>query len=98
MIRLTTIALCFCTLSAFPQKIYSTEKEIFEIPEITFYGYDFSDFKLAEEKRTEEDIRIYMTGWIKLMKEKMQEEKLTNWFRKKRSKSILHRRTKPPKQ
>lgn len=70
----------FGVYSACAQKIYTTEKDIFDVKELTFYGYDFSDWRLAETKRVDEDMRIYIFSWIEMMKDRMISEKLENWY------------------
>jgi hypothetical protein len=84
MIRLTSTAIAiFCASSlTFSQIAYTDEKEIYSAKEFTFYGYDFTDFKLAEVKRLDEDIVKYMWGWIGLMQEKITEERLKDNYRK----------------
>lgn len=62
------------------QKIYTSEQDIFTIKELTFYGYDFSDWRLAETKRVGEDMRVYIMSWIDLMKRKMTSDRLLHWY------------------
>jgi hypothetical protein len=81
-LALTSILLVAIIDCSYGQKIYTTEQDIYNIKELTFYGYDFSDWRLAEEKRVGEDMRMYITAWIDMMKERMISEKLSNWYMK----------------
>lgn len=58
------------------QQVYNHQTDVFEASEITFYGYDFSHFKLAEGKRTGEDIKSYIVSWIGFMNEEWPEKSL----------------------
>lgn len=53
-------------ISSFGQKVYSTKKDISDAKQITFFGYDFSHFKLAEAKRLNENekISVYPPAWV----------------------------------
>ena len=62
------------------QKNYAKESDILDVKELTFYGYDFSDWRLAETKRIDEDVRTYIYSWIDMMKDRMTSEKLANWY------------------
>ena len=48
---------------AISQKVDTSEREVFETKEIVFYGYDYADFKIADLKRLDEDLKFFfMTG------------------------------------
>ncbi|MGB4843495.1 MAG: hypothetical protein WBP16_03460 [Ferruginibacter sp.] len=69
--------LAFATLfymSVLGQNSYTSKKDISDIKEIIFYGYDFSNFKLADGKRfSDEKIKKYIPAWISFLTGKMNE-------------------------
>lgn len=60
------IALVVVSTTAFGQKSYTSEKDVFEAKDVVFYGYDFSHFKLAEAKRIFENnnVKKLIPAWI----------------------------------
>ncbi len=76
------IALLLFGSSLFSQKIYQNQTDVFFVKEITFYGYDYSHFKLVEGKRMNENIIGYASSWIEYMNDEMDEKKLTRKFNK----------------
>lgn len=83
------------SISALAQKNYTTQKDVFEATEITFYGYDFSHFKLAETKRMlDENIKTLVPGVIGFLNEHTTENDLQKRFKKERVKfSFDHMQT-----
>jgi hypothetical protein len=58
----------FFTISTFGQKAHASEKDVFTAKEIIFYGYDFSNFKLAEIKRLYDgNLRKTIPAWIEFV-------------------------------
>jgi len=69
----------------FNSTIYSQtniEQEIFRTKSIIFYGYDFSDFQLADGKRIGQDLRKYVFTLIGFLQEHLPEKKLQKWLEK----------------
>lgn len=61
---LCLILVYFANYPSYSQKIYSSEKDIFLANEIIFFGYDYSDFRLADAKRMDEDVKNFIFIWI----------------------------------
>ncbi len=83
MKKMLVLVLSFSSLNLFGQKIYSTEKDVFDIKEIIFYGYDFSHFKLADAKLLSNgNIKKYIPAWIGFLNEHTNETDLQRRFKK----------------
>ena len=77
-----TIAI-FSSFLSFGQKIYSSEKDVFDANEIVFYGYDFSHFKLADAKRFNNiKVKAFIPAWIGYLNKYEDEETLTKRLKK----------------
>lgn len=77
------LALNLIVVSSSGQNDSQLGKEIFECKEVVFYGYDFSDFKLAEGKRIyTTDLLKYIPGWIEYQKEELNENDLAKKLNK----------------
>ena len=61
---------------------YLTEKDVFEQKKITFYGYDFSNFQLADAKRMGQDLKKYLFTLTGFYIEHLSETKLAKWLDK----------------
>jgi hypothetical protein len=68
------------SLHSFGQK---TEKDVFTTKTITFYGYDFTHFKLADAaKINDPDVKEYIPYAVGYCVKYINEEKLRNWLYK----------------
>ena len=76
-------AITLLTVKSFGQKIFNSEKEIYECQELVFYGYDYSHFRLAEVKRlTDGNIKKYIPAWIGFLNEHTNEIDLQKRLKK----------------
>jgi len=82
---LASLFLYFAVIAAQAQKTYSDPHDIYITDELTFYGYDFSQTKLVETKRIGEDLGQYVFGWVGFLQERFNDEKIADWFRKKKA-------------
>lgn len=75
-----TLLICFFTLNiAYTQD----NAKVYQTPEIIFYGYDFSHFKLNEPKRLyDNNIKKLIPGWIGFLNEHTNEIDLQKRFKK----------------
>lgn len=64
------------------QKTYTSIEDVFNIQKIYFYGYDYTNFKLADVKRMDEDVKKFMYLWIEHNREHVSEKKLPKWINK----------------
>lgn len=80
------VLLFFCIhIQVFGQKIYSTIKEISNVDEIVFYGYDFSNFTLVDPRKlNNERVKEYLPAWVDFLNQKVNEDYLASKLRKKR--------------
>lgn len=80
------VILFFCIqIQMFGQKIYSTIKEISNVDEIVFYGYDFSNFTLVDPRKLNDDrVTEYLPAWVDFLNKEINEDYLARKLRKKR--------------
>ncbi|MBK8610474.1 MAG: hypothetical protein IPL84_11195 [Chitinophagaceae bacterium] len=91
---ISILALSLCFHSSYGQTIYTSKKDISAAKEITFYGYDFSHFTLADAKRLYvaqdrdpagvnehpvKSIKVYVSAWVGYLLDKMDD----NYFARK---------------
>lgn len=59
-----------------------TENDVYNANSIIFYGYDFSDFQLADAKRMGQDLKKYLFNLVGFLQEHLPEKKLKKWLDK----------------
>lgn len=64
------------------QTTYSSEKDVYNSKKIIFYGFDFTDFQLADAKRIGQDLKKYVFTLTGFLVEHLPEKKLKKWINK----------------
>jgi hypothetical protein len=72
------LSVCFFNYHSYSQKIYSSEKDVFATKEIVFYGYDYSDFRFADAKRMDEDVKNFIFNWIAYSQRGLSEKEMSS--------------------
>ncbi len=58
------------------------KSEVVKAKEITFYGYDYTHFKILDAKRMNQDINKYIFMWIEFCNVRVNENKLSKMLKK----------------
>ncbi|MCV9388387.1 hypothetical protein [Reichenbachiella ulvae] len=84
IIPIGIIATLFFIVSekAFAQFIVPSDQQIFETKEITFYGFDFTQFELVDQKREGQDIKRFMYVWQDFLLKHIDEKRLSKVLEK----------------
>ena len=73
------ILICAFKVS-FCQTINSKENEVLNAKNIIFYGYDFSDFQIADSKRVGQDLKKNIFTLIGFFQDHLSERKMQKWL------------------
>jgi len=68
--------------TSYAQINFDSQIKAIEADELTFYGYDFSFFKLSEAKRYGEHLLPYISEWIEFMRIRKLDDELSNNLKK----------------
>lgn len=84
MKNLALIGLLIYTVTCFGQDTYLSERKVYDAKEITFYGYDFSHFKLADANYLTDGggVKKYIGSWIAFYTEHSNKKDLQSRFHK----------------
>lgn len=72
----------FFVSGSYAQKSFSTEEDIYKANKIVFYGYDFSDSRLADAKRIGQNLKKYFFMLTESLLQEFPESRLERWLQK----------------
>lgn len=79
---LLPVALFLYANSVFSQDLSESEKKALTAQEVVFYGFDFSNFKLANAKKIGDDLHKFLGGWELYCLSEISPKTLTRYLRK----------------
>lgn len=78
----TILIISALSVFAFGQSSLTKDKEVYFAKDFTFYGYDFTHFKLSDPKRIGQNIKNFVFVWIDFCNKPVNAKDLAKWFKK----------------
>ena len=69
-------------INVYSQITYSTVKDVYTIKTLTFYGYDFSNLRIADETRIGQQLKKHFIPFSLFLEDKFPKNKMKAIFRK----------------